>query len=72
MLLTKKNPAFDEDFSAVVKKKSRSKKPRHKFSLLHPIPIKVLNSTEDSNGMKKGKRNVFTVYDNLACKQCKP
>ena len=31
--IPKKNPPFEEDFSAVVKKKSRSKKPRHKFSL---------------------------------------
>ena len=57
----------DEDLSTIQKRKSR-----HKFGLLHPIPIKVLNCTEDSNGMKTGKRNDFTVYDNLACKQCKP
>ena len=53
----------DEDLTTIQKRKSR-----HKFSLLHPIPIKVLNSTEDSNAMKKGKRNGFTMYDNLACK----
>ena len=44
----------DEDLSTIQKRKSR-----HKFSLLHPIPIKVLNSIEDSNGMKKRKETVL-------------
>merc|ERR1712096_280207 len=70
MLVSKNN---DEDYPTIVKKKPRAKKPRHKFSMIHSIPIKVLNtaSTSTTTG-KKGKRLGFTVYDSLTCKQCKP
>jgi len=63
----------DEDYPAIVKKKPRTKKPRHKFSMIHSIPIKVLNTASVSTTTgKKGKRLGFTVYDSLTCKQCKP
>jgi len=63
----------DEDYPAIVKKKPRMKKPRHKFSMIHSIPIKVLNTASVSTSTgKKGKRLGFTVYDSLTCKQCKP
>ena len=41
MLVTKKNKVYDDDYPAVVKKKLRSKKPRHKFSMMHSIPVQV-------------------------------
>merc|ERR1712096_206835 len=70
MLVSKNN---DEDYPAIVKKKPRTKKPRHKFSMIHSIPIKVLNTASISTTTgKKGKRLGFTVYDSLTCKQCKP
>merc|ERR1712096_488295 len=70
MLVSKNN---DEDYPAIVKKKPRTKKPRHKFSTIHSIPIKVLNTASISTTTgKKGKRLGFTVYDSLTCKQCKP
>jgi len=72
MLITKKNKAFDEDFPAAIKKKQRCKKPRDKFSMMHTIPVQVLNLREDSYGGKRGKRMGFTVYVDLTCKQCKP
>merc|ERR1712129_563320 len=74
MFFTKKNKSFDEDHPAVVKKKPRCKKNRDKFSLMHTIPMQVLSQRdeEDFGGrIKRGKRLGFTVYDALACKQCK-
>ena len=56
MLVTKKNKVYDDDYPAVVKKKLRSKKPRHKFSMMHTISVQTLNLTEDSfDGEGKGK-----------------
>jgi len=75
MFVTKKNKAFDEDLPAVIKKKPRCKKPRDKFSLMYTIPIQVLSLREEVNSggkIKRGKRLGFSVYDSLACKQCKP
>ena len=66
----------DEDFPSIQKKKSRSKKPRDKFSLMMVFPMKVLSQIEEetiSGGeLKRGKRFGFTVYDALTCKSCKP
>jgi len=72
MLVTKKNKVYDDDFPAVIKKKSRTKKPRHKFSMMHSIPVQTLNLTEGSFGGRRGKRLGFSVYTELTCKQCKP
>jgi len=75
MLVTQKNKSFDEDHPAIIKKKPRCKKPRDKFSLMHTIPMQVLSQRdeEDFGGkIKRGKRLGFTVYNALACKQCKP
>ena len=38
---------FDEDFPSIQKKKSRSKKPRDKFSLMKVFPMKVLSQIEE-------------------------
>ena len=67
MLVTKKNQVFDDDFDATVKRKSRTRRQRQKFSFIHFIPIKVLNN------IKKGsrKRQGFEIYNNHACKLCK-
>ena len=72
LLLSNENKVCDDDFPAVVKKKMRTKKPRHKFSMMHTIPVQALNLTEDSYGGRRGKRIGFSVYTDLTCKQCKP
>eukprot|EP00092_Neocalanus_flemingeri_P023761 GFUD01025775.1.p1 GENE.GFUD01025775.1~~GFUD01025775.1.p1 ORF type:complete len:581 (-),score=132.47 GFUD01025775.1:72-1814(-) len=76
MLVTKKNKIVDEDYAPVVKKKLRCKKPRDKMSTMYSIPMKVLGLREEvktSGGkIKRGKRFGFSVYDALACKQCRP
>eukprot|EP00092_Neocalanus_flemingeri_P001848 GFUD01001970.1.p1 GENE.GFUD01001970.1~~GFUD01001970.1.p1 ORF type:complete len:562 (-),score=133.48 GFUD01001970.1:55-1740(-) len=76
MLVTKKNKTVDEDYAPVVKKKLRCKKPRDKMSTMYSIPMKVLGLREEvktSGGkIKRGKRFGFSVYDALACKQCRP
>ena len=61
MLVTKKNKVYDDDYPAVVKKKLRTKKLRHKFSIMHTIPVKTLNLTEDSFGGTREKRIEFSV-----------
>ena len=75
MLVTKKNKVFNKDLPTVIKKKPRCKKSRDKFSLMYIMSIQVLSLREEVNSgskMKRGKRLGFTIYDSLACKQCKP
>jgi len=66
----------DEDFPAVVKKKSRNPKPRDKWSLLWFIPSQVLNSRDDVTDakgrfVKRGKRLGFDRFNQLNCKVCR-
>ena len=61
-----------EDYSLPRRKKSRGKKPRQKWNLLYTIPANILNQSEAPDGVKKGKRLGFSVYDSLVCKLCKP
>ena len=62
MLVTKKNKVYDSDYPAVVN--LRTKKPRHKFIMMHTIPVQNMNLTEDSFGGRRGK----SVYSELTCK----
>eukprot|EP00092_Neocalanus_flemingeri_P025959 GFUD01028134.1.p1 GENE.GFUD01028134.1~~GFUD01028134.1.p1 ORF type:complete len:503 (-),score=128.97 GFUD01028134.1:23-1531(-) len=71
-----KNKTIDEDYTPIVRKRQRCKKPRDKMSTMYSIPIKVLGLRDEvttSGGkMKRGKRFGFTVYNALTCKQCRP
>ena len=67
------NLGNDEDFPANKKTKSRSHKPRDKWSLLWFIPSQVLNFREEvddgkGRNIKKGKRLGFDRFNNLSCK----
>eukprot|EP00092_Neocalanus_flemingeri_P039644 GFUD01043176.1.p1 GENE.GFUD01043176.1~~GFUD01043176.1.p1 ORF type:complete len:588 (+),score=142.40 GFUD01043176.1:62-1825(+) len=71
-----KNKTIDEDYTPIVRKRQRCKKPRDKMSTMYSIPIKVLGLREEvttSGGkIKRGKRFGFSVYNALTCKQCRP